>query len=344
MSAFRQNGQPAILIPGFERAACLAMAVELLSEGFPVVAVCEEGGAARAAGCAAVESPKGNELRAGLEYFFREMRELPGVVVWEAEGGYAAEDVREMAAALGANPDRFAIADRAANPGLNLRARLVKSWAGRLLAVVHGRPVRDPWAGLRAIPTALVPAFLNLKGEGRGFAFNMVLNLQHKGVKALNVPVGAPYTPGEGRERGERVKDIFRILALPFRFISASLVATIADYAVFILTDTVLLKGHWLIANTASRGAGAVVGYFLNRNLVFKRKNDTWSKELVAAAQFALLALFNYGVSSGLVFLQHDLLHIHEVIAKVLTDMLLFVISYTVQREIIFRRKSPALK
>jgi hypothetical protein len=41
------------------------------------------------------------------------------------------------------------------------------------------------------------------------------------------------------------------------------------------------------------------------------------------------------------VYVLHDMLHIDEIVARMMTDALLFVTSYTIQREIIFRRKAP---
>jgi putative flippase GtrA len=291
-----------------------------------------------------VTAERDKALRAGLIYFHRELEWLPGVIAAEPDEGYTADDILKVACAMQESPGKFVIASREVRRGLDLRARLIRACAGKFLYALHGRAVRDPWAGLKGMPSAIVPALLDLKGEGRTFAFNIVLNLQHKGVKAASMPVSAPYAPGEGRERGARVKDVFRILALPFTFISASLAATAADYAVFLTLDTLLIPGHWAVSITAGRATGAVVGYFLNRSLVFRRKNNTWRKELVAAAQFASLALFNYGASLGLVYVLHDLLHINEIIARFFADVLLFATSYMFQREVIFRRKAPAAK
>jgi putative flippase GtrA len=280
-------------------------------------------------------------LRAGLEYFRREMEGFMGIITVAAQEGYTVDDVLHMVAAMAVNPGKLITASRAANPVLGWRQRFVKACAGRFFSALHGRAIQDPWAGLRAIPAAIVPSLQDLKGDGRRFAFNIVLNLQHKGIKNVNVPVSARYEPGEGLERSERIKDIFRILALPFTFISASLTATAADYAVFLTLDTLLMKGHWAVSITISRSTGAIVGYFLNRNLVFRRKNDGGHKELVAAAQFALLALINYGMSLLFVYLLHDLLFINEIIARFCSDVVLFITSYVIQREIIFKRKMP---
>jgi len=349
MPDMQDDKQPAILLHGFETfEACRNVASELLSNGFPVITVCApgEGGADSAcqAGCIVIEAEKGNALRMGLEYFSLNMEGLPGIVALDASEGYSLEDVLKVAGALQANPGKLVVASRTDDPAIGLLPRLERLVAWLAFKLVHGRSVGDAWAGLKAFPAALAPAFLDIKGEGNQYQFSIVLNLQHKGIKAVNVPVSANYAFAEGSGLWGRAGDIFRTLILPFKFVSASLLATLCDYAVFLLLDTVLLKGHWAISMTTSRGAGAIVGYFLNRNLVFTLKNNSWQKELAAACQFALLALFNYGASMLIVYILHDLLHINEIIARPISDAMLFVTSYTIQREFIFRRKSPSVK
>ena len=179
---------------------------------------------------------KGQALRAGLEYFHKELQWLPGVVCLNVEEGYTVEDVLRVAAAMEANPGKIIVAARAANRGLGLKERLVKACAGKFFSALHGRAVKDPWAGLRAVPSAAVPSLLDLNGDGRRFAFNILLNMQHKGIKAVSVPVSALYDAGGEQERGERSKDVFRILVLPLKFVAASCMATACDYSAFGIT------------------------------------------------------------------------------------------------------------
>jgi putative flippase GtrA len=345
MDGTERNGMPAILIPGFSGGPGAAVAFELASMGFPVIAVCEPGDAAAAelaqkAGCSPVEAPKENALRAGLMHFQKELPGSPGVVYADLGDGYSVTDILAVAYVFSANPENIVIASRSKNGALNGRERAVKAVGGRVF-IVHGRTVRDPWAGLVGLPAKHMPDFIGGKGSGRAAVFNILLLMQHHGIQAISVPVGAAYKP-EGSSPTDRVKDILRILFLPFKFISASMTATGCDYLIFLLFLYLIYPGHWVFAMLIGRTAGGVTGYFLNRDLVFRHKNDTWRKELKSAFQFVLLFLFNLGASLSIVYLLHDVLLINEVAARLVTDAFLFIISYTVQREIIFRRKAPS--
>jgi putative flippase GtrA len=336
---------PVILFPGFVNTeAFFSVALALHEKGYPVFAVCVPGDAASAdaarnAGFTAVEAERDGALRAGLAQFIETMPDSPGVVTVDVTEGYAASDVLRVAEAMGASPGKIVLACRATNPDIRLLSRLERFAARAIFLAVHGRRVQDPWAGLRGIPAAHVPALLALAGGGYRYEFNIVLNLQHLGIKTVNVPVEAVYTLSDGSGVRERALDILQILFLPLKFISASLVVWAADYAVYISLTRIFLNGHAFVSLTASRATGALVGYLLNRNIVFRRTNNTWKKELKSAAKFVLLAAFNYGASWGLLYLLHNMAGIHDIVARMISDILLYALSYTVQREFIFHRK-----
>lgn len=341
-----QTSLPAILIPGFSGGAFLSVASELVSKGFPVIVACGEGDAAARriagnAGCIVVEAPAESAIHAGFEYFHREMAGLPGIVCVDPGDGYSAMDILAVAYVLAANPSSIVVAARAANGELRRRERIVRFIAGRSF-IVHGRTVRDPWTGLAGFPSKHMADFVKERGDGREYLLNILLMMQRHGIRSISVPVGVKYRPKGGSGLLGSIKDILRILFLPLKFISASLTVTGLDYLVFLLLLYVIFPGHWVFALLAGRTTGGVAGYLLNRNIVFRHKNDTWRKELKSALQFTLLFLFNLGASISIVYLLHDVLLVNEVVARLVTDAFLFILSFTVQREIIFRRKAPA--
>jgi putative flippase GtrA len=349
MSDLQQKQQPAILIPGFDgREASIAIISGLLSKGYPVIAVCEMDKPLVAdkvlSRCTVINSDPEHALRTGLEYFQQNMEGYPGVVVLDMDEGYALVDVLIVAEALDSNPDKLVIASRTPNPALGVLARMEKWFAWLAFAALHGRPVKDPWAGLKAIPAALVSTLCKLKDNGKKLEFNMLLNMQRKGIKAVNVPVSARYTFADGSDFFGRLADIFKILLLLIKFLSASLASTVADNTVYLLITRLLFPGHWIIALTFCRSAGALTGYLLNRNVVFRLKNNTWQKEVSSALKFALLALFNYGATLLIVGFLHKNLLIHDFVAKLMSDVFLFATSYTIQREFIFHRQNVAVK
>ena len=132
------------------------------------------------------------------------------------------------------------------------------------------------------------------------------------------------------------VKDGLRIYKLLFRqvgaFMGSSLVSAIVDYVMFLLLRW-LIPGIMLVAVAGSRIVSSLFNYFVNREVVFKAKADHGSfiryYMLVAA-----IMLLNY---LGIMLLTN--LFIPELLAKIIMDALLFVVSYRVQNKLVFKKK-----
>lgn len=120
------------------------------------------------------------------------------------------------------------------------------------------------------------------------------------------------------------------------KFATSSFMGFLIDYALFcglsfLFPDT---KNYIVLANVAARIVSAVCNYTINCRLVFKEKPTVKS----AVSYFALavlilcmnnVVLLGYSVIPGLSLY----------IAKILTELTLFVTSYLVQKKFIFRRK-----
>lgn len=346
MPDIQQTPQPAILFSHFDGSAgFVAMAKELQSAGYPVIASVQEGDRevrlqAEAIGCDVAEHEPDGGFRAGLVLFRDKwIEQLPGVVVFEPEDGFGVGDALQVAEAFQANSCKFVLASRRRNLKLGLFTNMVRWLAALAFTLVHGRKVGDPWASLRAIPSQFVPGFLTLKGDSCKFHLNMLLNLQHMGIKTVSVPVSTAYDYECESRLWDRFVDIFRIVLLPLKFVSASLMTFLVDYAVTILVGYVLTQNKRMLTIILGRLAGAIVGYILNKNIVFRSKGTGLRNEWVPVLQYTLLAAVNCTIALVLIPMLQDVFGGVFMIAKVMVDIILFAASFTIQKSIIFRKK-----
>ena len=84
--------------------------------------------------------------------------------------------------------------------------------------------------------------------------------------------------------------------------------------------------------NISARVISAAFNYFLNTTFVFQ-KNQKNYKSLIS---YALLACFILTMNTIILYCIHDYLGINKAIAKLITELLLFIISFTVQKFVIF--------
>ena len=338
--------RPAILFSHFDGSVeFVAMAHKLMGLGYPVIAACLKSNSAAIAaagelGCSVAEAEGDGGLRAGLALFRdNRMEELPGVVVFEPEDGFSADDAQRVAEAFEGSAGKLVLASRCRNKNLSLFSNLVRWLAALAFTLVHGRKVGDPWASLRAIPSRYVPGFLDLKGDGCRLHLNMILNLQHMGIKTVNVPVSTAYEYEAGSRFLDRAIDIFRILLLPLKFVSASVAAMLSDNAMFLLVGYLLTQNQLRLTTVIARATGAIVGYLLNRNVVFRDRKNADGHDYKPLLKYVILASCNTLIAMFLVPYINSRFGIYAFVSKQIVDVILFISNFLIQRDIIFKRK-----
>lgn len=96
----------------------------------------------------------------------------------------------------------------------------------------------------------------------------------------------------------------------------------------------ILKQLHLRFSNIGARIVSAITNYTINRKFVFKSKGNIVKS---AAQYFLLAAIILIGNTITLEMLV-NICGIHQMIAKILTELLFFILSWTVQKFIILRR------
>ncbi len=134
-------------------------------------------------------------------------------------------------------------------------------------------------------------------------------------------------------------KDSFRIFKILIAFVSSSVISCVVDvlmFAIFIKVFGFLSEEIQIFLATAiARVISSIVNYFINHKAVFKSRSDVkatiWRYYLLCIVQM----LFAY---LGVYLLVH-FTHFNEVLMKLLTDFILFLVSFQIQRDFIFQTK-----
>lgn len=92
--------------------------------------------------------------------------------------------------------------------------------------------------------------------------------------------------------------------------------------------------GYIFVATVAARILSALYNYTINYNKVFKAKNQVGTSMI----KYALLAIAIVIVSGVSVSKLHEILMVPELAIKIPVDILLFVVSFVVQKLFVFRK------
>lgn len=335
----------AILIPAYKPDRRLNKLVDdLLLKGFSRLIVIDDGGGEAYAdifrdlsGKATVLTHEINRGKgAGLKTGIREIMKTPGIsiVTADADGQHTPDDIAKIADALLAHPDALVLGSRD-KKAMPLRSKAGNTLTCGVFGLLTGLWISDTQTGLRGLPASSLEAFSALDGDRYEYEINMLIKANELKIPVEEVSIETIYIDNNASSHFNGLKDGLKIYKLMFRqagrFCLSSLISAVVDYLIFVLC---LYVGHLnaVIAQIISRVISSLLNYSLNSRVVFGRKAT-----LRSFAQYYALAVVVLACScAGLKLL--TLIHIPELLAKIIVDALLYLLSYRVQRSRIFSK------
>lgn len=348
---------PLVLIPAYEPGQRLVALVQALAPRGPVLVVDDGSGprfagvfaACAAAGAVVASHPhnrgKGAALRTG---FTHAARDWPGtdIVTADADGQHTPDDIARVADALSANALSanalsantlsaatacIVLGVRAFSGIVPLRSRAGNALTRRAFRLATGHDVSDTQTGLRGFPSGLVPWLLTVPGDRFEYEFRMLLTAPAAGISLVEVPIRTVYLDDNASSHFRPLTDSARIYAPLARFAASALAAFAVDTALMIALEA--LTGWLLLSVAIARIASAGMNFAINRSLVFGARGAVPLR--TAAARYLGLAALLLAASFGMITALTDA-GIATLPAKLLTDLTLFAVSFSVQRAVVF--------
>ena len=285
----------------------------------------------------AVNLGKGRALKTAFNYCLHTWPGLTGCVTADSDGQHSPACILACMKALAEQPDHLVLGVRdfsAQEVPFNSR------WGNRLtcqvLRTLCGVKLSDTQTGLRGIPADFMRQLMNVPGERFEFETNMLIESREK-FPILEVPIETIYdSRTDHATHFNPLRDSLRIYAVFGKFMLSSLSSTLLDLAVFQLMIWLLSGwlGSWYItaATVIARVCSAMFNFRCNQKLVFRSDGSTSGQAL----RYALLCVVQTAASAGLVTLLHGLLGGSELLVKIPVDVLLFFISFQIQRRFVF--------
>lgn len=119
------------------------------------------------------------------------------------------------------------------------------------------------------------------------------------------------------------------------KFTLSSFLSFLLDYLLFFMMVLLFSSNPWnlIIANVSARIISASFNYFINCTFVFQNKSG-----IASVARYFLLALFILMVNSILLALFTRVFAISSSNAKLVTEGTLFIISWFIQKLVVFNK------
>lgn len=279
---------------------------------------------------------KGAAIKTALGYIKDKTDGVEAIGVMDSDGQHLPEDMIKLLAAASLNKEALVLGVRAVGKDMPTRSRLGNKITRNVFRMVSGVAVSDTQTGLRAFSPELVERLLSIEGERYEYEMNVLIKLAKEGVPIKEIPISTIYHDKKNSVSHFRsFRDSARIYKDIIKFSLSSLSSFVLDYILF--TAIMLIVPHtagWVLgANVSARVISAMYNYSMNCRFVFREK-----RRLGTALQYFALAGFILIMNNLILEFFTQILDMSVYPAKLLTECMLFVMSWLIQNFIIFRK------
>lgn len=279
----------------------------------------------------AINLGKGAALKTGINFVLANWPTAVGVITADADGQHSPADIVAVARELTKNPHSLILGARCFQGSVPLRSRLGNTLTKVVFRLATGKLFTDTQTGLRGWPRSACLSALRIPLNGYDFELECLVRADEA---VLEIPIETIYIDGNKSSHFNPVLDSMRVYFVFLRYCALAVLAAIIDSAVFFSMSA---SGNSLaLSQVAGRTAAAAVAFFVARQGVFRSEAPV----AVALAQYVALLILMGFVSFTILQALHERLGISVIGAKLAAESSLFIVSFAVQRDLVFTRKS----
>ena len=255
------------------------------------------------------------------------------VLTIDADGQHKMKDGIKLLEVLENGKKEFVTGSRTFKEKIPLRNRIGNIINSYTFMLLSGKKVNDTLNGLRAFSTTLIDFLLEIEGERYEYEMNVIIQCAKNKVNIKEVPIDVVYHEGENSSHFRALIDSIRIYGTMLIYLGSSFISFIIDYIIFLLT--MAITHHLIISNVVARLISATCNFLLNSKVVFRQKKIT----LKQVIQYTALAIVVLVINTTLLNIITNKLPL-PALTKVITEVIIMVFNYIIQKKIIFRNKN----
>lgn len=291
-----------------------------------------------------VNRGKGRGLKTAFEYCIANRPDIDGVVTVDGDNQHKAADILRCCERLVECRDKVILGVRNfSGDDVPFKSRFGNNMTSFVFKFACGLNISDTQTGLRAIPRQYLELFCKVKGERFEYETNMLLELKQSDIEFEEVPIETVYIEDNASTHFHPIRDSLKIYGVIFKFLLSSAASSVIDLACFTIISALLngrvANGARILTSTVfARVISSLFNYTFNRKAVFKSESGVGG----SITRYYTLCICQTAVSYGLVWLVTDIFLFGQlglVVTKAVVDVLLFIVSFQIQRRWVFKNK-----
>lgn len=296
---------------------------------------------------------KGIALKSAFNHILENRPDIAGTITVDCDGQHVLEDIITCAQLVQEHPDSLILGCRQfIDKKIPFRSRFGNQFTKYFIRLLCGINVSDTQTGLRGMSRTLIQEyFARTKGERFEYEMNMLLCAKENQIPIVEFPIRTIYLENNESSHFNPLIDSIRIYKVFFKFMLSSFSSFIIDIALFYLLGIILrpvvgdriqlvflgvsISLLTLLRNIIARLCSSFYNFTINKKQVFHSD----SKEISVVVKYYILCICQLIVSTVLVDKALTFIF-SRTIRKCIIDTILFTISFQIQREWVFKKKT----
>lgn len=275
---------------------------------------------------------KGAALKTAFHYLWK-INFQDGFVCADCDGQHSWEDIKKLAESVSFYPCSIILGCRKFVGNVPMKSRLGNTITKIIFSMISGTKITDTQTGLRGFSHTMLPWLLQLEGNRYEYEMNQLLEAKKSGYGFHCIPINTIYEHNNTGSHFRPIADSFRIFLPILKFSISSITCGAIDFGLLFLLNGIM--DHLLYAVVITRIISSLCNYLMNKYLVFHTNH---SKKTTSFLQYFILAAVILGCNYILLSFLHVTAGIPLLLSKLLTEGILFLISFHVQNKVIFKK------
>lgn len=272
---------------------------------------------------------KGAALKTAFKYL-KSQQANGTVVTSDADGQHLVKDILKLIKFSEQNKDKLILGVRDLKRGIPIKSLLGNTITRLVFYSSSSKYIKDTQTGLRAFNTSNLDKMIEIEGDRYEYEMNMLYEFDSESI--MQVPIETIYIENNETSHFNAFKDSAKIYKSILKFSTSSYLSFLVDYFTFILLFYKLDLQSLVLSNIIARAVSSTFNFYVNNKYVFKNKDKILKKYI----KYVTLVVFILALNTVVLKILQAL-GIRVFVAKIITEALMFIVSYNIQKRIIFK-------
>lgn len=279
---------------------------------------------------------KGKAIKTALNYI-KEHNLKGKILTMDSDGQHKMDDGIKLLETLEENKKQLIIGKRCFDQKIPFRSKFGNKLTKFVFRIFSGVKVGDTQSGLRAFNSNLVDDFLYLEGDRFEYEMNVLIYCAKYKIEMKEIDISTIYIDDNKSSHFNVITDSLKIYGTILLFAGSAILSFLLDYLCFIIIYN--LSNNIIIANILARIISGSFNFYINSQIVFGQDKIT----VKHAVQYLLLACIVIILNTIILsFLNKAIQSV--AFAKIITEGILFIMNFLIQRLLIFKKDKQRSK